>query len=758
MKTEISRFCAVCSESLESLPAALQAAAEQCEQGGEQLKQPLLTLNDARARLRSLTDKLKSQQAYLLIFGPLKSGKSTLMNAISGTYVSEVTSLPGYPCLVFVQDAPEPRFSVTRYTGRESLYPSATVLNDAVVDAHHALAQQIRAAEQRGESFDPRSTFPEAIRRIDIKLPVPALAESSTVLVDTPGLYSRMNFGYDVLTREFRDSAACAVFVVKTDNLFLEQVFAEFNQLLGLFSRIFIVVNVDASKRDLAPDGTLQPSAESRNPAKILEAFTTLSMAGPMREAYQAGRVRIHAVDLLGAAAEFISGSASESTHRPAFDAFLKDLTEYLNSSDYTREFIRDSLRQARTICEEARSTATGPELQVLNARQNVLAEEMRQLDNKIAATDRLLRVDWAASFQPLLAEHAKATDEDIRQRAAQVREEMRQGLNQWFVGNESLASLPQVHWTPSLAKAAQGLSEHALERLHRLANRPHGGLQTSAEVQGDLVAAGFLPETAGHRALTTVAGADDPNAYKASVTMDSVPVHKTFVDWILFRGIGKVRRRLFGDDATKEIPSSEKAKRLREDSRAELDRVLEAAVSERFPARPAKHASDLAVAYVQRAVSGIQNSLRANRDYLAKERESRQVPFDLQAGILAAMEELETRAESVGTSIDQLAEQEAATLGLNQKSEPEPSDELVAEEIPLTADDAVVPEVQPEAEAVPEAIPDVEEAPALNGKVIEEPLALSEPTEESVATERNVARVSEEHPYIVQVSSLPLL
>ena len=72
------------------------------------------------------------------------------------------------------------------------------------------------------------------------------------ILVDTPGLYSRMNFGYDVLTREFRDGAACAVFVVKTDNLFLEQVFAEFNQLLGLFSRIFIVVNVDSGKRDLA--------------------------------------------------------------------------------------------------------------------------------------------------------------------------------------------------------------------------------------------------------------------------------------------------------------------------------------------------------------------------------------------------------------------------------------------------------------------------------------------------------------------------
>ena len=32
--------------------------------------------------------------------GPLKSGKSTLLNAISGSYVSEVTTLPAYADLV----------------------------------------------------------------------------------------------------------------------------------------------------------------------------------------------------------------------------------------------------------------------------------------------------------------------------------------------------------------------------------------------------------------------------------------------------------------------------------------------------------------------------------------------------------------------------------------------------------------------------------------------------------------------------------
>ena len=285
MKTEIARFCEAYLHTLQPLPPALEAAAEQMTHGSDKalIAAPLATLNDVRARLRSLVEKLDSQQAYLLIFGPLKSGKSTLMNAISGSYVSEVTSLPGYPCLVYVRHAEKPHFSVTRYNGRETVFANGGVLKDVIADSHVALAQQIRATEGRGEPFDPRTHFTEAIRRIDVKLPVQSLGESSTVLVDTPGLYSRMNFGYDVLTREFRDSAACAVFVVKTDNLFLEQVFAEFNQLLGLFSRIFLVINVDSSKRDLQADGSLLPSAESQHPEQIIEAFKTLSMAGPLR-------------------------------------------------------------------------------------------------------------------------------------------------------------------------------------------------------------------------------------------------------------------------------------------------------------------------------------------------------------------------------------------------------------------------------------------------------------------------------------------
>ena len=72
MKSEIFQFCTTCSQNLGSLPEAIRAAAAQFEHGGPALQGSLIALNDLRARLRSLTDKLESQNAYLLIFGPLK--------------------------------------------------------------------------------------------------------------------------------------------------------------------------------------------------------------------------------------------------------------------------------------------------------------------------------------------------------------------------------------------------------------------------------------------------------------------------------------------------------------------------------------------------------------------------------------------------------------------------------------------------------------------------------------------------------------
>ncbi|HIL71550.1 MAG TPA: hypothetical protein EYG38_17080, partial [Verrucomicrobia bacterium] len=206
MKTEISNFCkdyaAVLAPLAGSLNETIRCIQKESHEGI--LKIPLTGLADVKHRLKTLFDKIEGQQAYLLIFGPLKSGKSTLMNAISGSYVSEVTSLPAYPCLVYVSHSDNSRYSVTRYNGRKNSFTEGNIVQALVNDSHANLADRIRLVEEQGASFDPGMHYPEAIRRIDIEIPAKNLQESSTVLVDTPGLYSRMKFGYDLMTREFR--------------------------------------------------------------------------------------------------------------------------------------------------------------------------------------------------------------------------------------------------------------------------------------------------------------------------------------------------------------------------------------------------------------------------------------------------------------------------------------------------------------------------------------------------------------------------
>ena len=683
MKTEISRFCGACAESVAPLPDALDAAVAEFERMPDSLGCSIAILNDLRAHLRSLTDKLHGQQAYLLIFGPLKSGKSTLMNAIAGSYVSEVTSLPGYPCLVFVRNSADAKYSATRYNGRESSFGDKAAMLDVVSEAHHALAQQIRAAEQRGENFDPRTTFPEAIRRIDIQVPVPALAESSTVLVDTPGLYSRMNFGYDVLTREFRDSAACAVFVVKTDNLFLEQVFAEFNQLLGIFSRIFIVVNVDAGKRDLAPDGSLRPSAESEHPERVIEAFTTLSMAGPLREAYEAGRVRIHAVDLMGAASSFLSGEGDKSRHRASFDAFQQDLAEYLNSSDYTREFVRDSLRQARSLCEEALTVANGSEVAVLVDEQTKRGEQIARLDARLAAADRLLGADWSGMFRRFHDENARNAEESIRTRASAAREDMRLALARWFKNDESLNALSALHWNESLSNAGRNLFDDIRFQVKRAASTETAGLDIPDFVLADMATARFSPAQAGAAVASSLSPVFDSAPFPSHVSAAMVPVRKTFVDWLFLRSMGKVRTRVFGSDGGRDILTQEKERRFLEPARAALEQRLDGIVNERFPSVPEKFAAAHSLEYASQAATEITRRLRELRDSIGRERATLQTPFDATAKVLAAAVRLEERANGVVSDISVLAMQEGVPF-LDDAELPSPDIDVFPPQLPM--------------------------------------------------------------------------
>ena len=636
MKTVLSRFCTEFESVVRPLLEPVREVGEVL--GGVSADIParaaLPLLRDFDHRLTTLVEKVAAQQAYVLIFGPLKSGKSTLMNAIAASYVSEVTALPAYPCMVYVSHAPEVRYELSRYDGTRTVITDSDELDEAMRDAHAELADALRGAEAAGQVFEPATHCPTALRRVDVKVPAPELSESSAVLVDTPGLYSRMKFGYDRMTREFRDTAACAVFVVKTDNLFLEQVFDEFGQLLELFSRIFLVVNLDSTKRDLRPDGTLVTSLEGSDPERIVEAFEDLSMSAPLKRARDEGRLRIYAVDLLAAASQRLQSAAAgqstlfagdEAASSPAdtCEVFLRDLTDYLNSTDYLIAFLRDSLRQAHRLFGEFDQLHASETVRGLVQRVASLEAEAETCADAGAALERLSAFAWRSAFDQLGTDLLSIADGRLEKRRDEVSARVAAELDRWFGSDDSFAALHDEYVGPVLRDVREDLAETVQGVLKTVSGNAGAGADLPDAIASDLGTVDLDLSGVGVAALA--AQGQRPVAGGAlRVTTAAVPVRRGFVDWLLLRRRATVRRRLFGppEAPAKAVPAAVKARRLREAGRRELEAAFQTELQRFFDDELRSLARSWLDGYVHSLHQGIGeriDALRAENDHRAE-------------------------------------------------------------------------------------------------------------------------------------------
>jgi len=578
MDTLLSQFCTEFDSKLRPLLEPLERSAKAIQAAEDELpgKALLPELLDLGLQFRALVDKVAEQQAYVLIFGPLKSGKSTLMNSVCAEYVSEVTSLPAYPCMVFVSHSETLHFIITRYNGETQHFTDPSALRLEINRAHAELADKIREVEQRGQNFEPAVHFAKAIRRVDVKVPAGELEQSGAVLVDTPGLYARMKFGYDQMTRDFRNAAACAIFVVKSDNLFLEQVFSEFSRLLELFSRIFLVVNLDSSKRDLRPDGTLEPSLESEDPQRIIEAFHSLSMSAPLKAAADEGRLRIYPVDLLQAASRRIlearSGSNTGGVAAPVsigeanFESFIGDLTDYLNSTEYLTAFLSDSLRRASSLCSEARTLLGHRSVKDLAQRVTGLERTLDSSKQRLEALDRLRDFDWQAAFTELQQELESLTREWARGVEDSTSEKLERGLVHWFSSDESLQYLLIKELKASLLGHKRKLATRLHEALSERVSRGAAGISLPTGVEDDLRTAEVHLDQLGIQSLAPMNQRVIEDGVSAPFALDDIPIKKVvFWDWLTFKSRAVVRRRLFGppERPALELTSAIKQRRL---------------------------------------------------------------------------------------------------------------------------------------------------------------------------------------------------
>jgi dynamin family protein len=634
MITALRRFAEGFDVALKPLLGPIDALAKELEglPEGAPPRALIAELGAHRQRAELLARKVAQQQAYVVIFGPLKSGKSTLMNGISRAYVSEVTALPAYPCMVFVAHADERQVRVTRYDGTSESFADPAATEAVIADAHAELARALRDADARGEEFEPLRHLPRAIERIDVRMPAPELRESGALLVDTPGLYSRMKFGYDQMTREFRLAAASAIFVVKTENLFLEQVFSEFAELLRLFSRIFLVVNLDSAKQDLAPDGGLRPSLESLDPAQIVAAFERLSMSAELKKAWEEGRLGIYPIDLLRAASDRLrapadsaaapgDGAAEAAAERhPEFTRLLGDLTAYLDGCEAQNAFVRDSLRQGQDLAIDLRLLGRSEPARLLlrNAEEAQAAHD--HLVDRRHAAQRLTTYEWEEAFERLREDIGAITRErggTVRKTAVDAAEA---ALERWFEGDASLAALLR----DDLGAALTGCRDQLTEIAYGVARTVVGSDLAAASVRrgvSDDIATLGLPVTEVSRAALDDAAIEPPDKSPLMhIPLDLIPVRRGFLDWILLRNPAAVRRRVFGPEEAPErpIPRRVKQRRLGAAARAALSAAIRVRVDRFF----SDTTSQLGVTAFATAVGAVGRKLRAQVEFLRAQNE----------------------------------------------------------------------------------------------------------------------------------------
>lgn len=687
MQGLLSHFCGALEQGLSPLLSPIAGVTEDFDRAPTQVPTVLPALREVADQLSLLVDKMAEQQAYVLIFGPLKSGKSTLMNAICGKYVSEVSCLPAYPCLVHVAHAEETRCQVTRYSGATELLDDETALTEAVAADHQSLIEAIRSCEVAGIDFEPQQHATNAIRRIDIRVPAGDLAQSGAVLVDTPGLYARMKFGYDRMTRDFRNAAACAIFVVKTDNLFLDQVFAEFEDLLEMFGRIFLVVNLDSTKQDLQPDGSLAPSLENADPQAVVQAFENLAMTAALRDARRDGRLQIYPVDLMHAASSRISTEQRRSDPVDAkaqgFDTLLEDLTGYLNSNEYLRAFVADSMQRAAALLDDLQVLLDHEDVTALQDRALSLTARHQQIESALAALDQIEAVDWKALFGRQGAHLRERIDDALEPIREQGFATLESALADWFENDASLAELCRDQIGAELER--QHSEVGAL--LRDESESQLGPAAVLADLESDSVAA---LEAAGLDLAAEVRAVmdDDPMADglpapAATIDTQQLPVKRGLMDWLLFRRPATLRQRLFGPAEAPDlsIPVAEKARRLGDRGKAALRARLEALSKPVYDAAGSGLPDTWLARHEAELIGRIEAATLARRTAIETEREEVTTELSQVEAVAARLTDVRSlaaeRRELVQGLREEVATVDPAALG-------RPADILAAEHEPV--------------------------------------------------------------------------
>jgi hypothetical protein len=583
-QSELALFAHEFEHGLEPLGASLRGAAQQLRGARELPFAPDELASDLSGLARELEElraRVAAERATIFVFGPAKAGKSTLLDALAGARVGEVSILPTYPCLERTRHGTDESARLLRFGGGAETLSEPSALALVLKRAHGELAVRAREVRAAGEAFDPARHLLTAVRRVERIQPAPPLAHGALELVECPPIHGPLFPSYSEMLIGEPDHARAGVFVLRAAQLADDAVFDGIEELLASFERLVLVVNLDERARELSRAGELAPSAEREDPGRLVAAFEERTLCEPLARAVRAGRVPVLALDLLAAARARLHGveelPEAPARHRARFADLARELSGVLDAHESFRALAASALRRADELADEARELGETPLLAELEKRRAALARERAALEVVREALARLAarpRARWEseALFDRLRASLAQSTAARAGELAQGLEAPLARALEDWFASGTSLAELLRSALTPRLAGACAELARGAERSLREelRAGEPALAGATQAELAAARVDLGALLA----RTAEAVHAVPEPLALRA-LDVESIPVRPRLGQRLTLRNAADVRRALLGppEDPAVPLDSAEKARRLGDEARTAMQR-----------------------------------------------------------------------------------------------------------------------------------------------------------------------------------------
>src|SRR5690606_38978878 len=227
---------------------------------------------------------------------------------------------------------------------------------------------------------------------------------------------------------------------------------------------------------------------------------------------------------------------AEDTGKKDGFSRFLKDLTEYLNSSDYLNDFMFDSLRVAGDLATETLDLVASRAAEELRQNAGQLRESLELDRRRLDALEKLEQSAWSDAFSHLYDAKRAMLEESSSEPGRRLGGILQEQVDAWMKSDESWNEL-RTRLNAQIEREAANNAEALISRTRALVDNPQGGARFDAGQQENFRVAGLHVDEIARRLLPNLGGSASASALQLQIDREELPVRRTLGDILLLRG-----------------------------------------------------------------------------------------------------------------------------------------------------------------------------------------------------------------------------